>query len=284
MPTPTELDPRIISVSIEVNGQLKTYSSPMFIEASGTKYANALQNEASVIIANLDRETQDYLLTETTPFNLNRTPKTITISAGRKSYGTAVIYVGNIITAMVSQPPDVGVTLKCLTGNFIKGNVLSRNQPGSAQLLQISRQIAQDTGTILNFQATNRNISNYAYSGPAGGQVTLLNTMGGLNAFIDDGTLVVKNAGAPITINSSSVKVVSSQTGMVEIPVFTEQGIKVKFLLDNRTTLGGLIRVISTQYPAANGDYVIYKLGFQIATRNTPFYYVAEAARLPRTV
>lgn len=100
--------------------------------------------------------------------------------------------------------------------------------------------------------------------------------MGGINVFIDDNTLVVKDAYVPLT---NTLRILSAETGMIGIPEFTEQGIKVKFLLDNRTTLGGSLRIDSKQYPAANGDYVIYKLGFQIATRDTPFYYIAEAAR-----
>lgn len=271
-----ELDPRIIKVSIQVNGVLKTYATPLAITANGMKYANALQNECEVVIENLDRATQDYILTETSPYNQNKTPKLVIVEAGRQSYGTAVIYRGNIVSSTVSQPPDVGITLKCLTGNFLKGNILNRNQPGQATLSQISKQIAQDTDTLLNFQATDKNIANYSYSGAALKQVEVVGAMGGINVFIDDNTLVVKDAYVPLT---NTLRILSAETGMIGIPEFTEQGIKVKFLLDNRTTLGGSLRIDSKQYPAANGDYVIYKLGFQIATRDTPFYYIAEAAR-----
>lgn len=271
-----QLDPRIVRVSVEVNGKLKIYSSPLSITVNGTKYGNALQNEAEIVLENLDRATQDYLLTETSPYNLNRTPKSVTVEAGRVSYGTAVIYRGNIVSSQVTQPPDIGVVLKCLTGNFNKGNILTRNQPGLATLSQISSQIAQDTGTILNFQATDKNVSNYAYAGPALNQIGVVGSMGNINMFVDDNTLVVKNAFIPL---NNTLKILSAETGMIGIPEFTEQGIKVKFLLDNRTTLGGGLRIISKMYPAANGDYVIYKLGFQIATRDTPFYYIAEAAR-----
>ena len=271
-----ELDPRVVKVTIDVNGRPKTYTSPLFITVNGTKYGNALQNECEVVLANLDRETQDYILTETSPYNLNRTPKIVTVEAGRVSYGTALIFRGNVVVSSLTQPPDIGVILKCLTGNFIKGNVITRNQPGQATLSQISAQVAQDTGTVLNFQATNRNIANYSFGGLALKQVDVLGALGGINVFIDDDTLVVKNAFIPLT---NSLRILSAQTGMVEIPQFTEQGVRVKFLLDNRTTLGGALRIISTQYPATNGDYVIYKLGFQIATRDTPFYYIAEAAR-----
>ncbi len=270
------LDPRIISVTIEVNGQTKIYTSPLAITATGTKYGNSLQNECVVTIDNLDKQTQDYLLTETSPYNKNRTPKTVTVRAGRESYGTAIIYVGNIVSVTVSQPPDITVTLKCLTGNFLKGNILSRNQPASVTMQQLSKQIAQDGNFVLNFQATDKNIANYNSSGTALGQIELLGQSGNINAFIDDNTLVVKNAFIPLT---GTTRILNAETGMIGIPEFTEQGIKVKFLLDNQTKLGGGIEIQSVQYPATNGQYVIYKLAFQISSRETPFYYIAEAAR-----
>jgi len=192
------LDPRIVNVTIQVSGGTKTYSAPLMITATGTKYANALQNEAEIILTNLDRETQDYILTETSPYNRNRTLKTVTLEAGRQSYGTAVVYRGNVVTSRITQPPDIGIVLKCLTGNFIKGNILARNQAGQVSLKQLSSQIAQDTGTLLNFQATDKNIGNYNFSGASPNQINILNSFGGINAFIDDDTLVVKNALVPI--------------------------------------------------------------------------------------
>ncbi len=277
MPMPNQLDDRIIRVSFEVSGKIKTYSTPFYIQATGTKFANALQNESNIVIANLDRQTQNYILTETTPYNLNNTVKSITLEAGRKSYGTAIIYSGNIVTSMLTQPPDVGITLKCLTGNFLKTNVIGVNQSGQATLQQISVSIAQLTGSILRFEATNKNIGNYNFSGSAVNQISLLNGFGGVNAYLDDGVLVVKDAGVPL---NNTLKIVSAKTGMIGIPEFTEQGIKVKFLLDNHVVLGGHIRIISDINPAANGEYVIYKLSFEICTRDTPFYYIAEAQRI----
>jgi hypothetical protein len=270
------LDPRVIEVSIQVNGRLNTYSQ-LAITASGTKYANALQNECELTIYNLDKATQDYLLTETSPYNLNRTPKLVIIKAGRQSYGTALIYTGNIIYSKVTQPPDIGITLKSLTGNFLKGNILSRSYASGTPLSVISNQLAMDTQTALQFQATNKNIGNYSYSGSLLNQVGHLAGLGNYNVFIDNNTLVVKDGFVPLT---GVVRILDAQSGMIGIPEFTEQGIRVKFLLDNRTTLGGALDIRSTIYPAANGLYVIYKLGFEIATRDTPFYWIAEAARL----
>jgi hypothetical protein len=277
MPMPNELDPRIIRVSFEVNGRIKTYSSPFYIQCTGTKYANSLQNECNVVIANLDKQTQDYILTETTPYNTNNTIKSITVEAGRQSYGTSVIYTGNIVYSNLSQPPDVGITLKCLTGNFLKTKVIGVNQSGQASIQQISLSVSNLLGLVLRYEATNKTISNYNFSGSGLNQIAELNAIGGINAYQDDGVLVVKDAGVPL---KDTLKIINSSTGMIGIPEFTEQGLKVKFLLDNHVVIGGRIRVISSTNSAANGEYLIYKLSFEIATRDTPFYYIAEAQRI----
>lgn len=272
-----KLDPRIIKISFDVNGKTKTYSTPFFITVSGVKYANALQNQASVIIANLDKATQDYILTETTPFNYNNNPKTITIEAGRQSYGTSIVYTGNIALSNVTQPPDVGIVLTCLTGNFEKTNVIGTSQGGQATLLQITTNLAQLSNQILNYQATNKNIANYSFGGSASDQIKLLNSMGGVNVFEDNGVLYVKDSNKALI---NAVKIVSASTGMIGVPEFTEQGAKAKFLYDNNVLLGGTMRLKSSLYPAVNGDYIMYKLAFELSTRETPFYYIAEGQRI----
>lgn len=268
-------DLRVVKVTIDINGTATTYEN-LAITAQGTKYANALQNECTVTIANLKKETQDYLLTETSPFNLNQSPKTITVEAGRQSYGTKVIFRGNIIRSSLTQPPDVTIKLNCLTGNFIKGNVLAKSQPSNVQLSVVSKQIAQDLNTVLNFQASDKNLSNFSFNGSSAKQVNNLAFVGGVNVFVDDNTLVVKDMGVPL---QNVETVVNAGTGMVGIPEITEQGVRVKFLLDANTRVGGLIKVTSTENPSVNGDYVVYKLAFDIANRDEPFYYIADGAR-----
>ena len=156
-------------------------------------------------------------------------------------------------------------------------SILSHSQAGTATLKQVSDTIAQSMALRLNFQASNKSVGNYRFAGAALKQVGSLNGLGGINAFVDDDTLVVKDALVPL---SGTARMLSAENGMIGIPQFTEQGIKVKFLLDNISVLGGGLIIQSVQYPAINGNYVIYKLGFEIANRDTPFYYIAEAARL----
>ena len=272
-----ELDPRIVRLSLEVNGKIKVYEN-LFIAAVGVKYANPLQDEAEITIYNLDKATQDYILTETSPYNANRTPKTVILEAGRQSYGTSVIYTGNIIYSSVTQPPDVGVVLRCLTGNTLKGSIISRVQPGTATLSQISNAVAQDLGVFLRFQTTDKNISNYVYAGAALQQIEALASLGHLDVFLDGDSLVVKSRGAAL---NGSYRVLSASTGMIGIPQLTEQGVRVKFFVDNKTVLGGGIQLQSEIYPTVNGFYIIYQLAFIITNREVPFYYIADCAWLP---
>lgn len=269
-------DPRIVRVSIEIDGQLKTIDN-LAIYASGLKFDNAIQNECEVKITNLDRATLDYILTETSPLNTRRVPKRIIVEAGRKSWGTAQIIVGDIIAASISQPPDVVLTLKALTGNYYNGDVVSRYFGASAPVSQIADQIAGDLGLSLDFQAADKNVSNWSFTGGAGKQVAQLAQTSDMSCYVDDRTLVLKPKREPL---QNTLRVLSVDSGMVGIPELSPYGVKVKYMLDNTSKLGGGLQIVSKQNPAANGVYCIYKLGFEIANRDTPFYYTAEAYRV----
>lgn len=273
----TELDPRLLRIGIEIGGQLKLYEG-LAMTASGTKYANASQNECEVKITNLDQATRDYLLTETSPFNKNKKRKILTVEAGRVSTGYSLVFMGDITSGVGAQPPDITLTLKAATGDYAKGDIIATSQPGTAPMRNIASQIAQDLGLALVFEAIPKNIANYSFTGSKVKQVEHLGAMGRVNAFIDDATLVVKDFNAALEKRTRELNL---DTGMIGVPEFTEQGIKVKMLFDNQTVLGGGVNVKSKLNPAADGIYSVYKLGFELASRDTPFYYIAECTRTP---
>lgn len=276
-----ELDPRLLRVGIEIaDGQIKWYagtsadSGPGFaITASGTKYANPIQNEAEVKISNIAKETRDYILTETSPFNTNPFAKKIYIEAGRVSTGYSAVFEGNIVSSCGTQPPDIDVTIKAKTGNFYKGDIVARSK-SKTNLSTIAQGVASDLGLRLDFQASDKQISNYTHNGASLKQVDKLGSTGAVDAYINNGTLVVKDLNIPL---KGTTRVLNLDTGMVGIPEFTEQGIKVKMLFDNQTDIGYGLDVQSVMLPAANGIYSVFKMGFELASRDTPFYLIAEA-------
>lgn len=271
----TSIDPRIVRVSIEANNQLRTYEN-LAITVSGQKFANPNQGECNVTIANLDKEVADFILTETSPFNRNRSRKSIVVSVGRRSYGVSTLYQGDIYRSQGGVRPDNILTMRCLTGQFMKGNIVSRSGQGSDSLRAIARGVAADNGLNLQFIIPDKRISNYSFTGSAINQVENLRELSGADVFIDGQTLIMKPKNAPLP---GSVFRVDRHVGL-KVPQFTEQGIKVEFLYDPSVKLGSTLEVVSDQFPASNGRYVIYKLGYSIANREAPFHYIAECRRL----
>jgi len=272
------LDERVVKITIQVEDQLRTFEG-LAIRATGSKYASATQNETLIRIANVDKPTRDFLLTEGTPFNRikNRKRNRIIVEAGRKSTGTVQIFVGDITTVKMTQPPDIWLEIKAITSQFLKGDVVSRTEPATSNFSTIAQRIANDLGVSLAFEAEDKQVSNYSFSGAVIKQVNALNDISaGVDAFVDDNKLIVKNSNSPVSGRSRPV---DSNNGMIGIPEFIDFGIRVTMLLDIETRIGDEIVVKSEVYPAADGRYIIYKLGFDIANRDQPFYYIAEARK-----
>lgn len=270
------LDDRIVRVGIDFGGATEYYEG-LQITAKGTLYGNDVLNPCEVRIDNLTKEHRDFILTETSPFRTVTRNIQVSLYAGRKSYGAALIYVGNITTSSVTQPPDIGIIMNCSTGYDRQGAIISVNSGPTAPLSSLAQTAADQTGTSLSFTAQDKQIANFSHTGSQQELVNKIAQAGNVDAYVENKTLVVKDAGAPIGQRN---KIISLQTGMIGIPEITQNGIRVKFLLDNDTSIGDILTVESQLNPAINGDYVIYKLDFEIANRETPFYWIAEAAWL----
>ena len=105
-----KIDGRLVELGIEVNGVLRTYEN-LNIVASGMKYDNSNQNECTVQISNLDKDVQNQIMRDTSPFNANPTPKLVRLQAGRESIGKRLIFVGDVVNSSISQPPDTTISL-----------------------------------------------------------------------------------------------------------------------------------------------------------------------------
>jgi hypothetical protein len=273
--TSATFDPRIIRLGIDIGGRIKVFED-LYIAAAGTKYASAQQNECEIRVANLSSADRDYLLTETSPFNTNRVPKSVTLEAGRQSMGVAQIYRGDIITCIPSQPPDTMLTLKCLTGQFQKGQIVSVSGNATSSLSELAQQCSDAFGLPLQFAATDKRVANYSFTGSLAEQTDSLNCFPDVDVFVDDNTFVVKDRNKPLP---TIARLLNEQTGLIGIPQLTERGVKVTYLLDNTSQLGGALRVESKAYPTVTGNYIIYSLAFEVSNRDVPFYWIAECKR-----
>lgn len=268
-------DLRRIRFGIEISGRINWYEG-LRVRAGGTKFANAQQNECTLTVTGLSMTTRDHLLTETSPFNSNRTPKRLMIEVGRVSTSLFRIFIGDIVSAEPSSPPDVDVIIKAKTQAAQAGNVVSIASGPLSKLSAISQRVADEIGLGLDFQAIDKNVSNFSYTGAALKMVNLLQDSGGVRAFIDDEILIVKNYGQAL---SGRIRILSVDTGMVGIPKATEKGLDVTFLIDSESLLGGMLRLDSKMNKSLNGDYVIDQLKFDVASHEDPFFYTATCSQ-----
>ncbi len=269
------IDLRRVRLGLEVNGKMNWYEG-MRIKASGTKYANPLQNECSVTIDGLNAETRDFILTETSPYNGNKQPRRIVLEAGRVSSGVFTVFIGDIVSAEIASPPDVTLTIKAKTNNSSAMDVVSSSGQAMQKLSELAKTVADACKVKLDFQATDKNIANWYFCGAALKQVNRLQEAGGVKAFIDDDVLLVKDSDKAL---NGRIRILSMNTGMVGIPKATEKGLDVRFLIDGESVLGGMLRLDSKVNKSLNGDYIIEQLKFDIASHDEPFFYQATCKR-----
>lgn len=269
------IDLRRVRCAVEVNGRLQWYEG-MRMHASGTKYANPLQNDCSFRIDGLNTQTRNMLLTETSPFAESKTPHRIILEAERRSTGVFRIFTGDIVSAEIASPPDVTLTLKAKTGNAGTRDIVTSGGQAMSKMSEIAAKIAKDCHVSLDFQATDKNVANWYFCGPALKQIERLQDAGNVKAFIDDDVLYVKDRDKAL---SGRLRILSQKTGMIGIPKATEKGLEVSYLIDGESCLGGMLRLDSKFNPSLNGDYIIEQLKFDIASHEDAFFYTATCKR-----
>ena len=270
-------DNRLVSLLVTVDNESLTYNQDFAILATGTKYTNGNFADFIIRIDNIDKVTRNFLITKTSPWNPQRTNANVTLSVGRESYGTFQMATGNAIACNPTQPPDVGLILKSQAFAASMGFVGAFSAPPLSPLKDICQQVANNLGIPLDYQASqNPVIGNYHFTGAVLNQVKKLNELAPINAFIDNSsnTLVILDNGVG---RATTLIQVNSDTGMIGVPEITEIGVRARMLINNEVKVGDQIQITSTMNPAANGIYYIAKLGFEVASRDTPFYWIIDA-------
>jgi hypothetical protein len=267
-----------VQVTIQFPDETLTFEG-LSIYASGRKYRATLNNTCECRIYNLTKEQRNYILSRTSPLNNPRQRINMAINVGRESYGTFTLFNGSIGRSSATQPPDIGVSLIALTNNLEIGVILGDNQAGLAQLSQIAAKVASSNGLSLDFKATDKQIANFSYNGSAAYQIRELNDMGDIIASVDNNVLTVVNVGQA---NNDGSFLVNSANGMVGIPQFTDSGVLVKIMINNIVQLGNRITLQSDMLPAADGDYIVQGIIYDVASRDQQFFYTLDCLTITR--
>lgn len=270
------IDKRIIRVDIEVGNTLRSYTD-LDISASGSKVSNEIPNEFTIQLNNLKAETRNKILTETNILDRSLKNKKIYLYAGRDSIKPTLIFKGDIRQATPSQPPNINLTIITYTGDTAKYEATVRSGGEMIKLSTLSKQIANGLGLNLIFQATDKQIGSYTYAGSKTKEVEKLNQVGGVNAYIDDDNLIVRNKNVPLKGNIVNI---DKNNGMIGLPQINERGINLKIMFNPQVVVGSEINVKSEINPIATGRYTVYKITYDLQNRNQSFYMTLEATKI----
>lgn len=265
-----------LQITLHDTGETFIYDQNYFISAEGINYTSGNFADFAIRIDNIKKSTRDLLINRTSLWSDNRTVADISLEVGRASYGTFQIAVGQSIACTPTQPPDIGLVFKSLSQVGAMGLILSTTASPVATLKSIAQQIATANNLILDWQASdNKTVGNYHFTGAAAIQVKKLQDLGYIDAYIDSThqSLIVTDNGVPRAVPVINV---NATTGMIGVPELTTIGARAKMLINNEVKIGSPVNLQSKINPGVNGNYGIFKLGFEVSSWEQPFYWIMD--------
>lgn len=272
-----ELDQRIVRLGIEVDGNITWYEG-LSINATGSKYAGTTMGKCEITIVNMNKKFRDYILRQTHPLTPKRSRVSVTLEVGRESYGTSVLYKGDVFRSESTEKPNIGLILRCVVGHSNSGKIVNRNAGDTDSLRNICQSIAEDNGYTLVFEIDDIKIKSYSFTGSAQDQLKKLSQIAKANVYVENKCLIVKSPNKPSS--TTSVMELNKNTGMIGVPQGTEIGVNVTMLYHPSVNIGSQINLKSEINPHLDGRYVVFKLDFNISSRDSVFYLTAECNKI----
>jgi hypothetical protein len=271
------IDERIVNLGIEIDGVITWYKD-YAISASGTKVSSSMAAECNITILGLKKETRNQILQACKPgISVARKRVRVYLDVGRQSYGASTYYAGDVFRAKPTTKPDLGVQMRCLVGWSKKNSIVQRG--GLAEytsLRQIATWVAEDNGLKLSYEINDKQIRSYAFTGSAQEAIFNLELLSNSEVFVDNETLYVKNTDAKA--KGRSIFQVNAQNGSLISAEATETGVVVNMMFHPDVTVGSVIDLESEIDPSINGQYTVFKAGFNVSKRSTEFYLKVEAS------
>lgn len=278
--TIARFDPRVLTVEIEFESGSRVFAGPMSIRVGGSKTISSTQNQATITISNVSKDTRDYIMSNCNQaLAMNYKVRRVRVRAGRESYGQWNVFVGDIVSANVTQPPDITITLRCVTNAVDRSKWWSFANTGPITLEKIVQEAAASLGLAYRIDSAvdkSKVIPRFTFNGPMVAIIIRIQELANVRAYVDDDTIVITDWAKGL---SNTIVEVNAYSGMVGIPEMTEYGVKVKTLADRNILLGGAMRLKSEIVPVLDGDYVITRIDYDLTTREQEFYFDVWASR-----
>ncbi len=207
---------------------------------------------------------------------------TLTIEAGDDSANAmGVIFQGTIFNAYadMNASPEVAFMIECQAGLL---EAVQTAKPtsirGSSDVATMIQGMATQMNLVFENNGVNAKLSNAYYTGSPRTQAFAMANDAGINIVIDNGRLAIWPADGT---RRGQIPTISKATGMKGYPTFTSRGIAVEAEFQPSFTFGSKVKVENAILKPADGEWVIYKLVYNLAseTPNGDWFCSMEAAR-----
>lgn len=277
------IDQRLLSVTFGLGGDLfHTYDQKFNIRVRAKKDMAGYGNTCSIDIMNLSEADRNAIVGG---FDLWRARKIATpfvpveIKIGRASTGLIrKVYLGCIASSSMTMPPDINMTIQCITSQNSRIDLSAVDMPRQGTLHALCEWAAKMLNVPLVFEATEQpplrspmRLFNIA-SLPG-----MLNMMfpGKLSIHIDDDKLIVRDINKALVGPMIDVNL---NTGLIGMPNWNEWGVTFTTMADIHIPIGGSVNLSSILNKSVNGQYIVYASDSDLETFGNSWYTTYRAS------
>lgn len=240
---------------------------------------SAVLAKADISICNLTRADIEYLTTYTYLWAALTQKKRIRLFAGYSDTQTNLLFDGDIIEAIPTQPPDIWLDCKAQSGNYGSTQVYLLSVFDAVPIKTLFEQAAVKLGLTLEWRSkSTKQVKDFNFNGNYQKMIEQLTKLDNITVFEETGSLIVVDNAAPV--RDGAIREISEITGMIGVPKIDAIGIEATLLLDTTIKRGDTVHLSSIRVPAANGNYYVYNICHEGHLRGTNWYTTIKARRL----
>ena len=242
---------------------------------------SAMMIEAEFSICNLTRSEIEFLTSFANKYSALNQHHRVRIFAGYADTQTNLIFDGEIWEAKPTQPPDIWLECKALSGVYGSTVQISKSILEPIKIKDLYGSAAHWLGKDLDWRANSeKTVSKFDFTGSQTQLLESLSKLDDVIPFLDGDKLVAVGKASPPIPAGTVVKEISEATGMIGIPKVDYVGAEIKMLLDTTLKRGDTVYLRSKRIPAANGYYRIYHMRHEGHLRGEEWYTTVQTWRL----
>ncbi len=232
------------------------------VSATVTKNGGVSMSQLSMRVYGMSLSAMNRLSTLGKPLTDGRNNK-VRVEAGDDEIGYTTVFIGTISQAWADMNDQANAAL-VVTAHSGLLDALRPTPPssytGPTSVSNIMASLAQEMGYQFEDGGVQVTLASPYLSGTPRMQAEAVAQAAGINWVIDDETLAIWPAGGT---RGGLIPLLSPDTGLINYPAFTQNGLALTVLFTPSITFGGQVQVESALTPA-NGTWTVFSVTHEL--------------------